>query len=64
MAWEPENKKKMGDTKAQQVLQLSIYDFTDVMSITHAILLIFAFFDSFLNVLLVCIYPQNCVHQL
>ena len=51
----------MGGTKGQWVLKRSIYGFTDVMSIPHAIRLIFAFFDSFLNILIVCIYPQNPV---
>lgn len=60
MAWEQET-EKMGGTKGQRVLTLSIYDFMDVMSIPHAIRLIFAFFDSFLNIAIVCIYLQNPV---
>lgn len=53
--------EKMGGTKGKWVLKCSIYDFMDVMSIPHAIRLIFAFFDSFLNILIVCIYPLNPV---
>lgn len=53
--------EKMGGTKGQWVLKHSIYDFMDVMSIPHATHLIFAFFDPFLNILIVCIYPQNPV---
>lgn len=58
IVWEMGN-KKLNSIKRWWVLKHSIYLFMDVTDMPHAIYLIFAFFDSLLNIVIGFIYLQN-----